>query len=77
MNGWYDVREPGFVKVYNADTGRGIIIPDESESEPVIVGSEALGNDLALLRSGQRVVFDRKATDRAACSHVELEAGTD
>jgi cold shock CspA family protein len=69
------VSESGIVKVYNADTGRGVIVPNQAGEEPVIVDAASLSDDLALLLPGQSVRFRRNRANSTTCDRVELDTG--
>lgn len=48
----------GVVKVYDPDTGFGVIVRDDDQSEVFLRPGSLRGSIFRMLRQGQRVVFD-------------------
>ena len=48
----------GVVKVYDPETGVGVILRDDDRSEVLIMPGSLAGSLFRTLRQGQRVVFD-------------------
>ena len=53
----------GVVKVYDPETGVGVIVRDDDRSEVLIVPGSLAGSLFRSLRQGQRVVFDLEDQD--------------
>ena len=53
----------GVVKVYDPDTGFGVIVRDDDQSEVFLRPGSLRGSIFRMLRQGQRVVFDVEDED--------------
>ncbi len=53
----------GVVKVYDPETGVGVIVRDDDRSEVMIAPGSLAGSLFRTLRQGQRVVFDLEDQD--------------
>ena len=53
----------GVVKVYDPETGVGVIVRDDDRSEVLIAPGSLAGSLFRTLRQGQRVVFDLEDHD--------------
>ncbi|MDJ0959996.1 MAG: cold shock domain-containing protein [Acidimicrobiia bacterium] len=53
----------GVVKVYDPETGVGVIVRDDDRSEVLIAPGSLAGSLFRTLRQGQRVVFDLEDQD--------------
>ena len=53
----------GVVKVYDPETGVGVIVRDDDRSEVLIQPGSLAGSLFRTLRQGQRVVFDLEDLD--------------
>ena len=66
----------GVVKVYDPQSGIGVIVRDDDHSE-VLIGPGALSDSLfRTLRQGQRVIFDIEQRDGATYAY-SLRFGSD
>lgn len=48
----------GVVKVYDPNTGAGVVVLDEDRSEVYLRAGSLAGSLFRLLRQGQRIIFD-------------------
>ena len=55
----------GVVKVYDPETGVGVILRDDDRSEVLLGPGSLAGSLFRTLRQGQRVVFDLEDRDGA------------
>lgn len=71
--------EKGYVRVYNPDTGRGVIISESNADDKglVTVDFASLQNGVSLLQPGQRVRFGRRAADPGSCEWVTLDSNVE
>jgi CspA family cold shock protein len=53
----------GVVKVYDPETGVGIIVRDDNQSEVLLGPGSLAGSLFRTLRQGQRVLFDTEERD--------------
>ncbi|HHC07321.1 MAG TPA: cold shock domain-containing protein [Actinobacteria bacterium] len=53
----------GVVKVFDPDTGIGVIVRDDDRSEVFLLPGSLAGSMFRMLRQGQRVVFDLEEAD--------------
>lgn len=66
----------GVVKVYDPDTGVGVIVRDGDRTEVFLRPGSLQGSVFRMLRQGQRVIFD--ATDEAGTLYAgNLRLGAD
>lgn len=66
----------GVVKVYDPETGFGVIIRDDDRSEVLLGPGSLAGSLFRTLRQGQRVIFD--VEDRAGATYAhKLRFGSD
>jgi CspA family cold shock protein len=66
----------GVVKVYDPETGVGVIVRDDDRSEVLLVPGSLAGSLFRTLRQGQRVVFDLEDQDGRATA-TRLRFGSD
>lgn len=66
----------GVVKVYDPETGFGVIVTDADRSEVLLRPGSLSGSIFRILRQGQRVNFDVKAEDGAAVA-TGIRIGSD
>ena len=63
----------GVVKVYDPETGVGVIVRDDDRSEVLIAPGSLAGSLFRTLRQGQRVVFDLEDQDgRGVATHMRF-----
>jgi CspA family cold shock protein len=55
----------GVVKVYNPETGIGVILSDGDEGDVMLRPGSLEGSLFRMLRQGQRVIFDAAEQDGA------------
>ena len=53
----------GVVKVYDPETGVGVIVRDDDQSEVLLGPGSLAGSLFRTLRQGQRVIFDSEERD--------------
>ena len=66
----------GVVKVYDPETGVGVIVRDDDRSEVLLKPGSLAGSLFRTLRQGQRVVFDLEDQDGRAVA-TRLRFGSD
>ena len=66
----------GVVKVYDPDTGFGVIVRDDDQSEVFLRPGSLRGSIFRMLRQGQRVVFDIEYENGRSFAH-SLRFGSD
>ena len=66
----------GVVRVYDPETGIGIIVRDDNRTEVLLGPGSLAGSLFRTLRQGQRVVFDVEDRDGADYAH-SLRFGSD
>jgi cold shock CspA family protein len=66
----------GVVKVYDPQTGIGVIVRDDDRSEVLLGPGSLAGSLFRTLRQGQRVVFEVEDRDGAEYAH-RLRFGSD
>jgi CspA family cold shock protein len=66
----------GVVKVYDPETGVGVIVRDDDRSEVLLKPGSLAGSLFRTLRQGQRVVFDLEDQDDRAVA-TRLRFGSD
>jgi CspA family cold shock protein len=66
----------GVVKVYDPDSGVGVIVRDDDRSEVMLGPGSLAGSLFRMLRQGQRVVFDVEDRDGTPYAH-SLRFGSD
>ncbi len=66
----------GVVKVYDPDSGVGVIVRDDDRSEVLLGPGSLAGSLFRMLRQGQRVVFDVEDRDGTPYAHT-LRFGSD
>lgn len=66
----------GVVKVYDPDTGFGVILNDADATEVMLRPGSLQGSLFRMLRQGQRVVFDATDDDGAIVA-TNLRFGAD
>lgn len=66
----------GVVKVYDPQTGVGVIVRDDDRSEVLLGPGSLAGSVFRTLRQGQRVVFDIEERDGSPYAH-SLRFGSD
>ena len=66
----------GVVKVYDPQSGVGVIVRDDDRSEVMLGPGSLAGSLFRTLRQGQRVVFDIEDREGAAYAH-DLRFGSD
>lgn len=66
----------GVVKVYDPETGIGVILSDSDGSEIMLRPGSLQGSLFRMLRQGQRVVFDATEEDGAMVA-ANLRFGAD
>jgi len=54
----------GVVKVYDPQTGYGVIVRDDGEGEVLLAPGSLAGSLFRTLRQGQRIVFDTEIEDQ-------------
>jgi CspA family cold shock protein len=55
----------GVVKMFDPQTGQGIVVRDDDRSDVVLAEGALEGSIFRMLRQGQRVVFDLDPNGRA------------
>jgi cold shock CspA family protein len=55
----------GVVKMFDPQTGQGIVVRDDDRSDVVLADRALEGSIFRMLRQGQRVVFDLDGDGRA------------
>ncbi len=53
----------GVVKIYDPNTGAGVVVVDEDRSEVYLRPGSLEGSIFRLLRQGQRIVFQTEESD--------------
>ena len=53
----------GVVKVFDSETGVGVIVRDDDRSEVFLLPGSLAGSMFRMLRQGQRIVFDLEEVD--------------
>ena len=66
----------GVVKLYDPNTGIGVIVREDDRSEVLLGPGSLAGSLFRTLRQGQRVVFDIEDRDGRAYAH-RLRFGSD
>jgi CspA family cold shock protein len=66
----------GVVKVYDPETGVGVIVREDDQSEVLLGPGSLAGSLFRTLRQGQRVVFDVEERDGRDYAHT-LRFGSD
>ena len=66
----------GVVKVYDPETGVGVIVRDDDRSEVMLAPGSLAGSLFRTLRQGQRVVFDIEDSDGTSIAR-DLRFGSD
>ena len=66
----------GVVKVYDPETGVGVIVRDDDRSEVMLAPGSLAGSLFRTLRQGQRVVFDIEDRDGTSIAR-DLRFGSD
>lgn len=66
----------GVVKVYDRETGVGVIVRDDDQSEILLGPGSLAGSLFRTLRQGQRVIFDSEERDGALYAE-RLRFGSD
>ncbi len=66
----------GVVKVYDPETGVGVILRDDGESEVMLGPGSLAGSLFRTLRQGQRVIFDIEDRNGVEYAH-KLRFGSD
>jgi cold shock CspA family protein len=64
----------GVVRMYDPQTGEGVLIGDTDRSEYVLASGALAGSLFRLLRQGQRVIFDLDTDGRAVRVRIGAEA---
>ena len=65
----------GVVRIFDPDTGEGVVLTDTDRSEVVLAPDALEGSIFRFLRQGQRVVFELDGQGRA--THVSTGAERD
>ena len=64
----------GVVRIYDPQTGEGIVVTDTEERRDLVLAPEALeGSLFRMLRQGQRVNFELDTDGRATRIHIGSE----
>lgn len=66
----------GVVKVYDPETGVGVVIRDDDRSEVYLRPGSLRGSIFRTLRQGQRIIFDVREEDGRPYAH-RLRMGAD
>lgn len=66
----------GVVKVYDPETGVGVIVRDDDQSEVYLGPGSLAGSLFRTLRQGQRVIFDTEDRDGSPFAY-KLRFGSD
>ena len=66
----------GVVKIYDPDTGVGVVVRDDDQSEVLLQPGSLGGSVFRTLRQGQRIVFDAEDRDGELVA-VHLRLGSD
>ncbi|MXX64662.1 MAG: cold shock domain-containing protein [Acidimicrobiia bacterium] len=66
----------GVVKLYDPNTGVGVVVLDEDRSEVYIRAGSLAGSVFRLLRQGQRIVFEVEESDGLRFIH-SVRMGSD
>ncbi len=66
----------GVVKIYDPNTGAGIVVLDEDSSEVYLRPGSLKGSIFRLLRQGQRIVFHTEESDGRRFVHT-VKVGSD
>lgn len=64
----------GVVRMFDPQTGEGVLVADSDRSEYVLAGGALEGSLFRLLRQGQRVNFDVDGDGRAVRVRIGSEA---
>jgi CspA family cold shock protein len=63
----------GVVRIYDPQTGEGIVVRDTDRAEVVLAGDALDGSLFRMLRQGQRVNFELDADGRATTVRIGSE----
>jgi cold shock CspA family protein len=64
----------GVVRIYDPQTGEGIVVTDTAERRELVLAPDALeGSLFRMLRQGQRVNFELDTDGRATQIHIGSE----
>jgi len=66
----------GVVKVYDPNTGSGVVVLDHDRSEVYLRAGSLAGSVFRLLRQGQRIIFDLEESDGLRFVH-SVRMGSD
>ncbi len=66
----------GVVKVYDPETGIGVIVRDHDQADVLIRPGSLAGSMFRMLRQGQRVIFDVRDDEGRQVAH-SLRFGSD
>ena len=66
----------GVVKVYDPNTGSGVVVLDRDRSEVYLRAGSLAGSVFRLLRQGQRIIFDLEESDGLRFVH-SVRMGSD
>ena len=63
----------GVVRIYDPQTGEGIVVRDTDRAEVVLAGDALEGSLFRMLRQGQRINFELDADGRATTVRIGSE----
>jgi CspA family cold shock protein len=66
----------GVVKIYDPNTGAGVVVLDDDKSEVYLRPGSLAGSIFRVLRQGQRIVFDTEESDGRVYAH-SVRVGSD
>lgn len=66
----------GVVKIYDPNTGAGVVVLDDDKSEVYLRPGSLAGSIFRVLRQGQRIVFDTEESDGRRYVH-SVRVGSD
>ena len=66
----------GVVKIYDPNTGSGVVVLDHDRSEVYLRAGSLAGSVFRLLRQGQRIIFDLEEADGLRFVH-SVRMGSD